>query len=377
MAKIVTPEEFINRVTLLYEGFYNYDKTVYTDSMTPITITCPLHGDFVKIPNNHSRGYGCNECRKLNFPALRYTNEQLIEKLNQIHNFKYDYSILNYNGVKNKIKIICKEHGVFEQVVDSHIQGRGCPKCADINRVINMRSTTKDFINTSIQKHGGKYDYSLSEYTKNTELIKIICPIHGLFEQIAANHLVGCGCPLCGNLTLRNVLKLEDFITRASEKHNNFYDYSLVKYKTTKDKVCIICPEHGTFWQNGDSHLRGCKCPKCAEDDQYGFKRSKFIEKYKGKLVKFYILEMFGNEEKFVKIGITGQTIKKRSPGRGVYNYTIINCIEDAPDKIWDLEVSLKKELKTFRYNPLLKMDGYTECFSMKVLQNLTLINLI
>ena len=30
-------------------------------------------------------------------------------------------------------------------------------------------------------------------------------------------------------------------------------------------KVCIICPEHGEFWQTPNKHLLGHKCPKCSE----------------------------------------------------------------------------------------------------------------
>lgn len=369
MAKLITPEEFINRVTILYKGFYNYDKTVYINSTTSIVITCPIHGDFVKIPNNHSRGSGCNECRKLNFPTLRYTNEQLIEKLEQIHNFRYDYSLLNYTGVKNKIKILCKEHGVFEQVVDNHIQGKGCPKCADISRVINMRSTTKDFIDAAIKKHGGRYDYSKTTYIKSTEPVKIICKIHGLFWQTPTNHLAGCGCTLCGNLILGNVLRLEDFIIRANLKHNNFYDYSLVKYKTTKSKICIICPEHGKFFQTADSHLSGCGCRKCAIDDSYGFRRSKFIEKYLGKLVTLYVYNLFNEHENFIKIGITGQILRKRNVGDSLYKKKLLMSFNGTPDKIWDLERALKRELKEYKYKPQIKFGGQTECYNMTILE--------
>ena len=40
-----------------------------------------------------------------------------------------------------------------------------------------------------------------------------------------------------------------DFIIRAKEVHGDKYDYSKVEYVNNKTKVCIICPEHGEFWQ--------------------------------------------------------------------------------------------------------------------------------
>ena len=52
-----------------------------------------------------------------------------IEKANHIHKNKYDYSLVNYINSKTKVKIICKNHGVFEQSPSKHILKRGCPKC--------------------------------------------------------------------------------------------------------------------------------------------------------------------------------------------------------------------------------------------------------
>lgn len=43
-------------------------------------------------------------------------------------------------------------------------------------------------------KHDNKYDYSLTEYTYSNVKVKIICPVHGVFEQVPSKHLVGYGC---------------------------------------------------------------------------------------------------------------------------------------------------------------------------------------
>ena len=55
-----------------------------------------------------------------------------------------------------------------------------------------------------------------------------------------------------------------EFIFKAKEVHGNKYDYSKIEYKKSKDKVCIICPEHGEFWQLPHSHLIGNGCKKCS-----------------------------------------------------------------------------------------------------------------
>jgi hypothetical protein len=58
--------------------------------------------------------------------------------------------------------------------------------------------------------------------------------------------------------------KTQDFICRAQEVHGNRFDYSKVKYKSSTEKVIIICPRHGEFKQEPSAHLRGYGCPYCS-----------------------------------------------------------------------------------------------------------------
>jgi len=60
----------------------------------------------------------------------RKTIEQFIIDANNIHGDRYDYSLVDYKNAKEKVKIICSIHGVFEQIPDSHLRGRNCPLCA-------------------------------------------------------------------------------------------------------------------------------------------------------------------------------------------------------------------------------------------------------
>jgi hypothetical protein len=59
----------------------------------------------------------------------------------------------------------------------------------------------------------------------------------------------------------------EDFITKAKEVHGDKYDYSKSEYKDASTKVCIICPEHGEFWQTPNTHYYS-GCPKCAIENR-------------------------------------------------------------------------------------------------------------
>jgi hypothetical protein len=59
------------------------------------------------------------------------TQEVAVKELIDVHGNTYDYSLVKYTATKEKIDIICKEHGVFSQVYNSHKRGQGCKKCAD------------------------------------------------------------------------------------------------------------------------------------------------------------------------------------------------------------------------------------------------------
>ena len=121
---------------------------------------------------------------------------------------------------------------------------------------------TQEFIEEAKKMHGDKYDYSKVEYVNTRRKVCIICPNHGEFWQTASEHLRGQGCPKCaGNKRLTT----EGFIHKAKEVHGGKYDYSKVEYVNNHTKVCIICPEHGEFWQEPSSHLNGNGCPNCNE----------------------------------------------------------------------------------------------------------------
>ena len=125
------------------------------------------------------------------------TTEQFIIDAKKIHNNKYDYSLVDYINNKSKVKIICPTHGEFEQIPYSHLSGKGCPKCkGDKSRILNQ-SNTEEFLTKANLIHGAKFDYSLVDYKNARIKVKIICPIHGVFEQTPNNHLSRRGCPKC------------------------------------------------------------------------------------------------------------------------------------------------------------------------------------
>ena len=134
---------------------------------------------------------------------------------------------------------------------------------------MSKKLTKEEFIEKANLKHSDYYDYSLVNYVKSKINVKIICPIHGVFEQTPNSHLLGHGCPKCSIIRRSNFRRtgIDMFVDQANKKHKNFYNYSLVKYYNNNTNVIIVCPIHGEFLQTPNSHLNYQGCPKCGRNN--------------------------------------------------------------------------------------------------------------
>ncbi len=235
---------------------YDYSKVIYINTNSKVEIICSKHGSFYKKPSKHKLGAGCPDCKKIEHGnKLRLSTEDVIKQFKEVHGDKFDYSLVDYKTTHTKVKIICSVHGEFEQSPSAHKNGFGCAKCAGKGQL-----STEEVIKQFREIHGNKYDYSLVDYTKHENKLKIICPEHGEFEQSASSHKAGSGCPVCGGTQQLNTERaIEKFIALHGER----YDYSNVVYKNTKNKVEIICKIHGAFMQRPINHLQGKGCPIC------------------------------------------------------------------------------------------------------------------
>ena len=191
---------FIEKAKQIHNDKYDYSKVNYVNSRTKVGIICPTHGEFWQTPHNHLKGYGCAECGKEKSHLPKITTEDFIVKSKEIHGNKYDYSKVCYKTCDAKVCIICPEHGEFWQTPSNHINGSGCPKCANEKRKNALLKDTKLFIDAATLIHDEKYDYSKSIYKHSSMKVCIMCPKHGEFWQIADNHLRGQGCPKCGKI---------------------------------------------------------------------------------------------------------------------------------------------------------------------------------
>lgn len=155
------------------------------------------------------------------------------------------------------------------------------------------------------------------------------------------------------------------FIAECREIHGDTYSYDKVNYIGSNKPVEIICPIHGSFKQQAQAHKSGQGCYNC-NILLNRYSKSEWIES--GNSVgMLYMLEFFDKDERFIKIGITKNSIKKRYSNKASlgYNYKMIDYVESGNKLlIWDSELNLKKKLKSLNYQPLHKFSGSsTECF--------------
>lgn len=256
MSKRFTTEEFIEKARKIHGDKYDYSKVVYENCTKKVEIICKEHGSFWQIPINHLKGCGCPHCGG----KFKKDTALFIECARKIHNEKYDYRKVEYVNNKTKVCIICPEHGEFWQAPSNHLSGQECPICKG-----KIKINTENFIKRAIEVHGNKYRYDKVEYKDMNTKVCIICPEHGEFWQTPSNHLQGKGCSACGLKTIvkKQTKNTEYFIEMSKLIHGCRYDYTRVEYICATKKVCIICPEHGEFWQSPNNHLNGQGCPKC------------------------------------------------------------------------------------------------------------------
>ena len=286
----------------------------------------------------------------------KLTTEEFIAKAKAVHGDRYDYSKVKYVDNKAKVCVICPKHGEFWQRPDIHFQGKGCPKCGRERIALFHSKSQEHFLQEAKKVHGNKYDYSKVEYLDYQTKVIIICPLHGEFTQSPTLHLRGSGCPKCGNERVSLRMTTIGFTQKAKQIHGERYDYSKVEYAGNKSKVCIICREHGEFWQEARQHLSGCGCPICSGRKK--MRTSDFINKarsFHGDKYDYSKAEYKGNTEKVCIIcpehGEFWQQASNHLKGVGCPKCGIIKS--SSAQKIWTQEKCYEtalqyKELTTF-----------------------------
>jgi len=279
MAAPMTHEEYIAKATEKHNGKYDYSITKYKSAREDIEYICPIHGKQSQNAAAHLKSNGCLKCGLENRKQpKRYTKEKFLQKSQEQHGNRYDYSQVNYIDQETPVTIICPEHGPFEQKPVKHVNGSKCPKCRPEK---NIKWTQELLINEAKKRYGNNYDYSETVYkTMKTPTTFKCNKHHTTFTQIPKLFLKRPSCPFC--IQERKKLTTEQYIEKAKKVHGNKYDYSITNYQGMDKPIEYICPIHGKVTQRADGHLN-YGCDACAH-----LSRRKDTEEYIAKAKKLH-----------------------------------------------------------------------------------------
>jgi len=272
MPKKLTLNEFIERSRKIHGDRYDYSHIKeYKNNQTKVPIICPEHGEFLQTPKNHLNGRGCPKCGG----TEKMTTQEFIEKAKHIHGSRYDYSLVEYDTTKDKVKIICNDCGrIFLQRPQDHLRAYGCPYCWGKNK------TTEEFIEEARKVHGDKYDYSEVTYFRAIDKIKIKCRKCGhVFLVTPHDHITHKnGCPYCNSSKLeKKTAKLLDDSGITYTRQQTFPWLKLNKY--TPMTLDFFIPELNVAIEcQGGQHFKPVDC--FGGDENYNSIRERDLLKY-------------------------------------------------------------------------------------------------
>lgn len=204
-----TTSSYIKKATEIHGDKYDLSKVVYRGANEPITVICRKHGEFHPTAYNFLHGSGCMEC---SYERLRDEKKKpqrkYIEDCKKVHGDKYVIDeTIGYTDTKHDVYPICREHGRFSINASSFLSGCGCPMCSKSRPL-----TTEMFIQRASAVHNGYYRYDTTEYTDAKHKVRIICPLHGEFEQLPSEHLYGKGCRKCARQVSKSELAVLEYV---------------------------------------------------------------------------------------------------------------------------------------------------------------------
>lgn len=162
---------------------------------------------------------------------------------------------------------------------------------------MSKKKTFEEFLTEYLEKHGClKYFFDEETYVNTHTPMRVICEKHGEFWKTPKN-MMRYGCQKCAREEVGKMCRLtkEQFIEKAIEVHGLKYDYSEVKYITSKTEVKINCPIHGSFYQKPNNHLSGKGCKFC-NDSHLERKVKTFLDEKNVEYIYQYRVEWLGKQ---------------------------------------------------------------------------------
>lgn len=236
----ITTQVFINECELLNPGKFSYDKCIYKNLRTKVTLFCHDCSGYRDIlPSVIYKGYGCSCGTGKRISEAKTSNQdEFLRKCLKKRGDNFDYSKVAYSG-GDKVSIGCNNCGRFFSIKPGNfLSGRGCPDCAK-----NKKLTEEEFHKRALVAHNGKYRYTDINHRDNEGNIKYICDKHGEITQSVWNHLKGHGCPICASGNAISNLKLSDIDEHCKQgaQKCHLYHIRMINVRTGKlfDKIGI------------------------------------------------------------------------------------------------------------------------------------------
>lgn len=193
-------EYFINRATKKYGDYYDYSKSIYVDQHTPLTITCPKHGDFQQTPSIHTspRAKGCPKCTwerfsdeyRIDYTGIRYG------KLTFVRPYVSDDPSKKLHWI---MRCGCgREYPTSPGNIRKENGSKMCPTCS-IRQ--NRRRLEGDIIGKSINRFTILAEWGTNKHGNSRILCRCICgnPSIQIRHQVLSGYIQGCGCLKSGD----------------------------------------------------------------------------------------------------------------------------------------------------------------------------------
>jgi len=248
-------------------------------------------------------------------------------------------------------------------------------QCEMISNDMSKPFTTKKFVNDAINKFNHKFNYSKVSYVNANTLVTIICPDHGEFKISPWKFLNSKhGCKACAVKVMASKQKelTKKKLEELKKINDALYEYPECHFNGIKDKIPVQCKKHGIFHVTVDHHLHGVGCKKCADERKTGGYNLQWFDadtNRKSLPGILYIIEVYNDSERFIKIGITKNSVSKRynnSPFKK-YQYKIIYQFYDSLYRCFLKEEEIKRLFKEYLYSPKHKFH-HTESFTLGAL---------
>jgi very-short-patch-repair endonuclease len=226
----------------------------YKDNKTIVMHLCYKAHEYPQRPTDHLSGKGCNECARLNRSK---THDEYVE---ECRSKGFDPPIAGrYGTIKDDLIHRCVKNHDYPQRAGHHLQGHGCPTCAQLNRTKTHDEYVEECrvkgLDLPVSGEDGRYKSCGEDVTHQ-------CVIGHTYPQRPNTHLGGHGCPTCYQL---NRAKTHDeYVEECRIKGLDLpVEGEAGRYKGDGEQLTHRCPADHDYRQTANNHLQGSGCPMC------------------------------------------------------------------------------------------------------------------